>query len=474
MQEGRECSKELVIVTPLLKVQQEALAFGKQEKCWGFFGEPGIGKSLAALAWLVECKALPAIILCRKDDLSTWTGEILLHTKLTYIDTGTQRKSSKRAELLKQPAQLYLVNHDGVKTPAIERVLRKKLIRGVVIDESTAIANHRSARTKKILSLFGGLDHKLILSGTPIANSLESIFSQIRFIRPEVFGTNYWRWKKSYFWPTPNGHGWVPFSNTKKRLHEKIKVCCLRKRKKDYLSLPPQKFKVLRCRLTKKQRKLYKEVRDSYEITLESGEIVEFDYVMQQFMKLLQITGGFYYHPYTKEPVRLPSGKLRALKRHLSKRHVRAHKKIVIWAAFDYEIKRIKKLVTKLGFNAVTYYKKTKDRLRSRKRFEKDPKVQIFIGQVRRGIGMNELVVSDYVIYYSRSLRLLERLQSRDRTHRKGSERHKQITYVDMLVPGTMDQRMLRLLKHSEEDASMVIDGPKAAALLAEELKTLY
>jgi hypothetical protein len=75
-------------------------------------------------------------------------------------------------------------------------------------------------------------------------------------------------------------------------------------------------------------------------------------------------------------------------------------------------------------------------------------------------------VVSDTVFYYSRSLKLIHRLQSIDRTHRKGSERHRSIRYIDLIVPGTVDARVYTMLKKCKDVADMIIDGRKTLELI--------
>ena len=60
------------------------------------------------------------------------------------------------------------------------------------------------------------------------------------------------------------------------------------------------------------------------------------------------------------------------------------------------------------------------------------------------GMG-NNWACADLVIYYANNYDLAHRMQSEDRAHRVGQTRS--VTYVDLVCPGTVDEKILQALR---------------------------
>jgi len=72
--------------------------------------------------------------------------------------------------------------------------------------------------------------------------------------------------------------------------------------------------------------------------------------------------------------------------------------------------------------------------------------LKYFVGQSRTGGFGITLTEANTVIYYSNSYDLEVRLQSEDRAHRIGQEN--KVTYVDLISPKTIDEKILKALKN--------------------------
>lgn len=453
------------------QIQDEAVEFGLREKTWLLFFEMGLGKTFTAIKWIIKSKFKRVIILGRFDDLNTWEEELQLHApQLEYFNVCARKKSGWRAMALSiafySEYPIILMTYDAVKQL---KPLLLELIGGidaVVADEVTEIKHPTTQRTKDVLECFvPRVMHRLGMSGTPMTNSPMDIFTQMKFADGgKRLGENFYSFRPKFFWPEPIGHRWHIFSDKLKLLNKLIYQKAVRAKKEDVLDLPPKVFYKKDCLLTDQQLHHYERVRDEFELELKGGEILELQYVVQQFTKLLQITDGFYY---TEDgPVDLPSGKMEKLKWLMDLPEIRRKKKIVIWGVFNHELGLIRDAMVELGYHGVMFWKHTPDRKAARVQFRDDPKCQLFIGQAASGIGMNELKVSDTVIYYSRSLKLIHRLQSVDRTHRKGSEIHDSITYIDMIVPRTVDSKVYKMLQSHKDVADSIIDMKVALGML--------
>ena len=83
-----------------------------------------------------------------------------------------------------------------------------------------------------------------------------------------------------------------------------------------------------------------------------------------------------------------------------------------------------------------------------------DP-LRFFVGQPKTGGYGITLTAANTVIYYSNSYDLEIRLQSEDRAHRIGQTN--KVTYVDIISPDTVDEKILKALKEKINLAQQVL-----------------
>ena len=84
-----------------------------------------------------------------------------------------------------------------------------------------------------------------------------------------------------------------------------------------------------------------------------------------------------------------------------------------------------------------------------------DSPMRFFVGNSRTG-GMGiTLTEANTVIYYSNNYDLEIRVQSEDRAHRIGQRNN--VTYIDMVSPGTIDEKVLTALQNKQNIASTVL-----------------
>jgi SNF2 family DNA or RNA helicase len=134
--------------------------------------------------------------------------------------------------------------------------------------------------------------------------------------------------------------------------------------------------------------------------------------------------------------------------------------KIIIWANYRHDIEAIKLALQKeYGMNSVaTYYGDTEagDRQQIVTSFQ-DPEhdLRFFVGNPRTGGYGLTLTAANVVIYYSNSFDLEVRLQSEDRAHRIGQT--KSVTYVDLMSPKTVDEKIVKALRDKINIADQVM-----------------
>ena len=231
--------------------------------------------------------------------------------------------------------------------------------------------------------------------------------------------------------------------------------------KKDCLDLPPKIYQRYPVELTKRQRKLYEQMKKTF--VSELGEIkITAPEAITRLLRLQQIVCGWFPSDEEVTPIEDKNPRLEALLEILSD----IDSKVIIWARFKADIRAIQRA---LGDLAVVYYGDVSNDARERAvyNFQNDPKVKYFIGQPQSGgIGLT-LTAADYAVYYSNSFDLETRLQSEDRCHRIGTKNN--VTYIDIEAPKTIDSKIIKALQKKKSLADVVTKDPISLFLTEED-----
>ena len=135
--------------------------------------------------------------------------------------------------------------------------------------------------------------------------------------------------------------------------------------------------------------------------------------------------------------------------------------KAIIWATYRHDIAKISEMLQKeFGPRSVaSYFGDTPQNERQEivNRFQ-DPlcDLRFFVAQPKTGGYGITLTEASTVVYYSNSYDLEIRLQSEDRAHRIGQQRA--VTYIDLVSPNTIDEKILKALRSKINIASEVLN----------------
>ncbi|MCE2981930.1 MAG: SNF2-related protein, partial [Parachlamydia sp.] len=215
----------------------------------------GLGKTLQAIIALTQHKIdfpnKPSIVVCPTSLVYNWKEEIAKFnpnlTSLPVDGNPTQRK-----KLLKEA-----VDYDVIITSytLLQKDIEfyKSISFGyAILDEAQHIKN-RSTRNALSVKMIQA-SHRLILTGTPIENSLEELWSLFDFLMPGLLST-YERFVEKYIRQSATLQAGKSLENLKR----KVAPFILRRMKKDVLEdLPPVSEIVYHCHLSDVQQKLYR------------------------------------------------------------------------------------------------------------------------------------------------------------------------------------------------------------------------
>lgn len=429
----------------------------------GLFLEMGLGKAKITIdlnTWRFRQKQIKRVlVVCPNSVLPQWGVEIERHgspdfKKYEILEGGSRQKLAECQRLITEGFQGFIiVNYDALLhmyTQLMEMQRgSERLFDSMCLDESSFIKHATSKRSKICWKLGQTVQFRNILTGTPITQSLEDIFSQYRFLKSEIFGIYSTAFRGNYL--ILGGFEMrqiIGYRNIEDVLR-KIYSISIRFTKDRCLDIPPKVYETRYARMDVDISRKYK--------TLEKECVVEFagkqiaaPLVMTKIMKLSQITGGFIYEQgddgqrIATHRIHRPA-KLSVLEEILDEAPGR---KMIIWCRFTEEMKLIRDLLCARGVKYVSMAGDVKISGSKQKKgeqcacgdcrgcfvrqFQDDPSTTIFLGQIATaGMGIT-LTAADLVVYYSNDYSLEHRLQSEDRCHRIGQT--KSVTYIDILA----------------------------------------
>jgi len=423
----------------------------KDQMFWGLFAEPGLGKTKIILdicTYIREgCKKLKALIVCPNTLVENWADEVEKHSDLSYqLLLGTKKDRLKK---LNQPADLYIINYEST------RILYPELIKAgftmLVLDESTAVKNHKSQQSVACYELSHKIPRRYILSGTPIMNSPLDLFAQYRILNPLILGASFYRFRGTYAvmggYMNKQAVAWRYITQLKQRVFS----CATRKTKDECLDLPDKLYQVVKVDLSPLQREVYDKLKQDfiYEV---KDIVVTAPIMLTRLMRFSQITAGFTKDVEGVEHAFKDNPKVKWVLEFLA--DLEPSSKVVIFVRFRKEIDMVSQALRLAGIKTEIVFGDTSDRIEAVRRFNQDPTIRVFLGQIQTtGMGIN-LTAGSYVIFLTNSYSYGDRIQCEDRCHRIGQT--KNVTYIDLLARNTIDIGIHNALRKKESLSSMI------------------
>ena len=462
--------------------QLEALKRSWNKREYAYFMEMGTGKSkvlIDNIALLYDKGGInAAIIVAPKGVYRNWSGkEIPAHMPEhveRYIGVWNPAPTVKqKAELMKlfevsPELKILIINVEAFSTKKGVAFVEKFILAHntlIAVDESTTIKNPKAQRTKNLLKLAINTKYRRILTGFPVTQSPLDLYSQSAFLSTQLLGySSFYSFQNRYAKVINRNMGQRTFRQVVgyqnlEELTDNVSEFSYRVLKKECLDLPDKVYQRREVELTPEQKKVYKQLKDYAIAQLESSELVSVTSVLTQILRLHQVVCGFVKHDQGDE-VEIKNNRLDSLLDVLAE----TQGKVIIWANYQYDIKRIlKTLQDTVGAEAVaTYYGETLDEDRQQiiKSFQDpDSPLTYLISNVQTGGYGITLTEASTVIYYSNNYDLEKRLQSEDRAHRIGQTN--KVTYIDLVAKGTVDEKIVKALRNKLDLAQEVLGDEK-------------
>lgn len=494
---------------PLARYQELGLCNSMDNESYALFMEQGTGKTAIVVARICnEAKRhyartktpYLAIIVCPKQLRFNWEAEFRKFAteqgRLTRISGSELRRTKQLIDALDvEPEDRYsvvLISYDSLgRTQGLGRIPWDL----GVLDESHYVKTESTKRWKACRKLRDRCKQRMVLSGTPITNTVLDLYTQWEFLGEGASGfTTSAGFHRFYAVYEDRGTQEAGFSRlvgvqNLPFMQERLARQALVIKKKEVLKdLPDKQYDLYEIEMAEDQATIYKQVLKEVMVEVEDTlnkadkKHMTVNNILTKMLRLAQVTSGHVvYDPVVDQDGTVirekivdrldPNPKIEAVVEILKEKE--SKDKTIIWACFVQDIKSIASRLKLEGIDCVTFYGGTKDDEREEavRRFNEDPTCKVFIGNpTAGGTGLTLLgyppghehedlydTNANHVIYFSQNWSMPARAQSEDRCHRRGTREPVRIT--TLTVPETIDvvihERVAGKIQHANDVADV-------------------
>lgn len=249
---------------------------------------------------------------------SVWPGEKESWEHTAFLRMSMVTGTAKERQLaLNMPADVYVINRENVKW-LVDYLEKRKIpwpFDMVVVDELSSFKNHQSQRWKALRKVRPQIKRIVGLTGTPASNGLMDLWAEVFLIdKGERLGRFIGRYREAYFRPaglnpyTGVVFGYEPLPGAEERIYEKISDIAVSMKALDYLDMPQFITATHMVEMSRREKKIYDEMRKELIVTVE-GEEIDAANAASLSGKLLQMANGAVYGD-GGNPVRIHDRKL--------------------------------------------------------------------------------------------------------------------------------------------------------------------
>jgi superfamily II DNA or RNA helicase len=415
----------------------------------------GLGKTIQTLAMLQKVKEDDQLLETQSTSL------IVMPTSLIYNWLTEAKKFTPKLKILAHTGTnrnkdvANFANYDIIITTyGVTRVdvdeLKNFYFNYIILDESQNIKNPASKSFKAVRSLKS--KHKLILSGTPVENSVSDLWSQLTFLNPGLLGT------QAFFYEE-----YVQAIEKKKdeekarKLQSIIKPFVLRRTKEQVAAeLPPKTEQVIYCDMSEDQAAYYEKTKSAYRNDLlQSMDDGTFAQKQVQLLQGLTALRQLANHPVMIDGTYISdSGKFENVI-HTLDNVLKGGHKVLVFSQFVKHLDIFKKHFEAENIPFAYLDGSTRNRGEIVSEFQQNTELKVFLISIKAGgVGLN-LTQADYVFILDPWWNPAVEQQAIDRTHRIGQD--KKVFIYKFIAKDTVEEKILALQNRKKSLANSLI-----------------
>lgn len=328
--------------------QATALEIIKQKRHYGIFFDMGVGKTALMLS-LIEHLAFDKLEVSNvliiapasvANKLTVWQDEIKKWDNFDYFDyhdlSGTEKK---RKEKLENNKPSITIMSDSLVMWWFEEYGNMDMFNMIIIDESSRFKSAKAKKFKKLAKMIDLDKHRVyLLSGTPVPNGWEDIWSQMFLLdKGNRLGTSYWKFLDNYF--MTYGFKRMLTKENKKYIMQLIKDLCIFA-SSDNIKLPKLTEEKIMLEFSKEKQATFEKFKDDYILDIDNEEI---SVLSKQILinKCLQLSNGAVYNDKEGNYKIFDDSKIEFV-RNYSEQH--PDENILVFYSFKFDKKRLLEL----------------------------------------------------------------------------------------------------------------------------------
>jgi SWI/SNF-related matrix-associated actin-dependent regulator 1 of chromatin subfamily A len=436
---------------PLLSHQKEAIQKLLENKKFILADDMGLGKTTSSIVAALESGAKKILIICPATLKINWKREIENYSERSiFIAEGKQFSTEH---------DFVIINYDIIKNFHDAKKKDESQILGanfdlVVIDEAHYIKNAQAQRTKLINDFVKKVDRLWLLTGTPMTSRPIDYYNLLSLIDSPV--AKNWmayviRYCQGYQFKVGSRKVWnVMGASNLEELRDRTSGLTLRRLKEDVLDLPDKIITPIYLRLKSKE---YEEVMGEYYNWYEKNP-EESKSLTVQFTKLTKVRQIIANEKITQTI-------------ELAENILEQDKKVIIFCNFT---ESLNKIVEHFGKSAVKVdgSMSKAERQHSVDEFQDNPKVKVFVGNIKAaGVGLT-LTSAEAVIMNDLSFLPSDHSQAEDRAYRYGQKNNVLVYYP--IFENTIEGIIYDILNAKKQVISTVMGDNVNSADYAEEI----
>ncbi len=398
----------------------------------------GLGKTVMTLA-AVELLArergiLRALVVAPASVKYQWETEIRKFTTrpVQVIDGGPEARLDQYAE----PTFYRLVNYEQVVRDREAINAWKPDV--IVLDEAQRIKNWEAKTSREVKKLKSR--YAMVLTGTPLENKLEELYSIVQFVDERRFGPAF-EFLHEHRVLDADGH--LKGYRNLDKIREKLAPVFMRRTRGEVLTqLPARTDNTVFVELADEQRGPYEDQRIALARLLQKNYLTDLDRkrVLACVVALRGICDSLFL--FDKETRCSPKlDEFAELVPELVGEH-----KLVVFSQWETMVSEAAKVLDALGVGYVVLHGglQGKDRKAVLERFQTDPACKVFLSTDAGGTGLN-LQTADTVVNLELPWNPAVLAQRIARVHRMGQSRP--VRVINFVTRGTIEEKVMRTVE---------------------------
>ena len=436
---------------PPLEHQKEAIQKLVENKKFILADDMGLGKTTSTIIAALESGSKKVLIICPATLKINWKREIENYSDKTIYIAESKNFSTE--------ADYVIINYDIIKNFHDPKKKNESQVLAsnfdlVIIDEAHYIKNVTAQRTKLINDIVKNIDRLWLLSGTPMTSRPIDYFNLLSLIDSPV--AKNWmayaiRYCQGYQFNVGGRKVWnVTGASNLEELRDRTIGLTLRRLKENVLDLPDKIITPVYLRLKSKQ---YEEVMGEYYDWYDKNP-EESKSLTVQFSKLTKVR-------------QIIADEKIAQTIELAENILEQDKKVIIFCNFTDSLNKITEHFGKTAVKLDGSMSKP-ERQRSVDEFQDNPKVKVFVGNIKAaGVGIT-LTAAEAVIMNDLSFLPSDHAQSEDRAYRYGQKNNVLVYYP--IFENTIEGVIYDILNNKKQVIATVMGDNQHPADAAEEI----